>query len=88
MVYVGAFLIVFLIAMSYADHPRGRAVSLGSVAILVCVVVAVLSMLDRPFGAGVRVQPEQMRQAIELISVDAPPGLLGPCIEPKDSHSL
>jgi len=29
--------------------------------------VAVLSMLDDPFGFGVRIQPSQMRQAIQLL---------------------
>ena len=84
-VYVGAFLIVFLIAMSYADRPRGRVVALGTVSVLVTVVIAVLAMLDRPFGIGVRVHPNEMHQAIELVSVDSEPGVLAPCgAAPRD----
>jgi hypothetical protein len=43
---------------------------LGSVAVLMTVVVGVLGMLDQPFGAGVRVHPDQMRQAVQLLMSD------------------
>ena len=67
MIYVGAFLVFFLLAFHYAERPGGLVVVLGSVIVLMTVVVAVLSMLDQPFGFGVRIQPSQMRQAIQLL---------------------
>jgi hypothetical protein len=78
-VYVGAFLLVFLIAIHYTDHPRGRIPALGSLMVLVTVVVAVLAMLDRPFGFGARVQPDEMRQAIALLSVGTERAIVRPC---------
>jgi NADH:ubiquinone oxidoreductase subunit 6 (subunit J) len=78
-VYVGAFLLVFLIAIHYTDHPRGRILALGCVTVLVTVVVSVLAVLDRPFGVGARVQPDEMRQALTLLSVGADPPVLRPC---------
>ena len=78
MIYVGVFLLVLLIAVHYADHPQGRVTALGSMAVLLTVVVVVLTMLDRPFGAGVRVQPDEMRQAITLLS-DGKSAVLRPC---------
>jgi hypothetical protein len=59
---------VLLLAVHYADHPRGRVIALGSACLLLTVLVMVLAMLDRPFGPGVRVQPDEMRQAITLLS--------------------
>jgi hypothetical protein len=67
MIYVGAFLVFFLLAFHYAERPGGLVVVLGSVIVLMTVVVAVLSMLDQPFGFGVHVQPSQMHQAIQLL---------------------
>ena len=45
------------------------------------VVVGVLGMLDQPFGAGVRVHPDQMRQATQLLMSDGGtnPTVLQPC---------
>jgi hypothetical protein len=81
-VYVGGFLLVFLIASAYMDNPGGRVIALGSLTVLLTVVVAVLSSLDRPFAAGARVQPNQMRQAIALISTGSTPAIvLRPCRE-------
>jgi Protein of unknown function (DUF4239) len=79
LVYVGAFLIVFLIAAHYIVNPRVRIAALGSLALLLTVVVAVLAVLDRPFGVGVRVEPTEMRQAITLVSVGANPAIVQPC---------
>jgi hypothetical protein len=70
LIYVGAFLLVFLLGTHYADRPRGRFTALGSAAALLTVVVVVLTMLDNPFTAGARVQPNSMRDAIDLVSVD------------------
>ena len=67
-IYLGVFLMVLLVAVHYADHPEGRVVALATITVLLTVVVAVLSMLDRPFGPGVRVQPDPMRQAIAILS--------------------
>jgi hypothetical protein len=67
-IYVGAFLLFLLIAMHYAGRPAGRLASLGAVVVLLTVVVAVLSMLDQPYGPGVRVQPSELRQAIDLVN--------------------
>jgi hypothetical protein len=67
MIYVGAFLVFFLLAFHYAERPGGLLVVLGSVVVLMTVVIAVLAMLDEPFSFGVRVQPSQMHQAIELL---------------------
>jgi hypothetical protein len=67
-IYLGVFLMVLLVAVHYADHPEGRLVALATITVLLTVVVAVLSMLDRPFGPGVRIQPDPMRQAIALLS--------------------
>jgi hypothetical protein len=66
-IYVGAFLVFFLLAVHYATRPAGRGWALGGVAVLMTVVVLVLGMLDQPFGLGVRVHPDQMRQAIQLL---------------------
>ena len=44
------------------------------------VVVAVLAMLDQPFGIGVQVQPDEMRHAIQLLLTGVTnPALLQPC---------
>ena len=67
-IYVGVFLMVLLIGTHYTDNPQGRLTALACMILLLTVVVAVLSMLDRPFGPGVRVQPREMRQAIALVS--------------------
>jgi hypothetical protein len=77
-IYVGVFVFVLLIAVHYADHPRGRLIALGSVSLLLTVIVAVLTMLDRPFGAGVRLQPNEMRHAITLLS-NGDSAALHPC---------
>ncbi len=69
-IYVGAFLVFFLLAVHYAARRDGVLVVLGSVAVLMTVVVGVLGMLDQPFGAGVRVHPDQMRQAVQLLMSD------------------
>jgi hypothetical protein len=68
-IYVGVFLLVLLISLIYTDNPKGRVTALACLILLLSVVVAVLSMLDRPFGPGVRVPPNEMRQAIELLQV-------------------
>jgi hypothetical protein len=79
-IYVGAFLVFFLLAVHYAARPDGLVLVLGSVAVLMTVVVAVLAMLDQPFGAGVRVGPDQMRQAIHLATRGVTnPTILQPC---------
>jgi len=78
-IYVGVFLLVFLIAIHYTDNPRGRVIALGSVSVLLTVVVAVLAMLDQPFGVGARVKPDEMRQAIALLSVGEKSPVLRPC---------
>jgi hypothetical protein len=68
-IYVGAFLVFFLLAGHYATRPPGRIVALATVAVLMTVVVAVLASLDQPYGFGVHAQPDQMRQAINLVLV-------------------
>jgi hypothetical protein len=80
LIYVGAFLLVFLVGTHYVERPRGRFVALGSVAALLTVVVVVLTMLDHPFTAGARVQPNSMRDAIGLVSVGSDrTGVFRPC---------
>jgi hypothetical protein len=66
-IYVGVFLMVLLISLIYTDNPKGRVTALACLILLLSVVVAVLSMLDRPFGPGVQVPPNEMRQAIDLL---------------------
>jgi hypothetical protein len=78
-IYVGIFVLVFLIALHYTDEPRGRVTALACVTLLLTVVVSVLGMLDNPFGPPTRVQPDEMRQAIALLSEDANSTVLGPC---------
>jgi hypothetical protein len=78
-IYVGVFLLVFLIALHYTDDPRGRVVALTSLTVLLTVIISVLAVLDRPFGVGTLVQPNEMRQAITLVSEDTNPSTLGPC---------
>jgi hypothetical protein len=68
-IYVGAFLVFFLLAGHYATRRPGRISSLATVAVLMTVVVAVLASLDQPYGFGVHAQPDQMRQAINLVLV-------------------
>lgn len=67
-IYVGVFLMVLLISLIYTDNPQGRMTALACLILLLSVVVAVLSVLDRPFGPGVRVPPNEMRQAIALLA--------------------
>ena len=83
LIYVGAFLLVFLLGTHYADRPRGRFTALGSAAMLLTVVVVVLTLLDNPFDFGARVQPHSMRDAIDLVSVgnDRTGGVFRPCQE-------
>jgi hypothetical protein len=82
-IYIGAFLLFLLIAMHYAGRPAGRIVSLGSVVTLLTVVVAVLSILDQPYGPGARVGPTSLRHAIALVSIaphgERTTGIYGPC---------
>jgi hypothetical protein len=78
-IYVGVFLLVFLIALHYTDDPRGRVTALVGLSVLLTVVVGVLAVLDRPFGVGARVQPNEMRHGIELLSVDTKKAILRPC---------
>jgi hypothetical protein len=79
-IYVGAFLVFFLLAGHYATRPPGRISSLATVAVLMTVVVAVLASLDQPYGFGVHAQPDQMRQAISLVRVgETSPVVLQAC---------
>jgi hypothetical protein len=79
-IYVGAFLVFLLLVMHYATRPAGRVVALGSAAVLMTVVVGVLGMLDQPFGLGARVQPGEVRQAIDLVLTDEHnPAIVRPC---------
>ena len=86
-IYVGAFLLFLLIAMHYAGRPAGRIVSLGSVVTLLTVVVAVLTSLDQPYGAGARVGPTALSHAIALVGphgaaearIATRTGVYGPC---------
>lgn len=78
-IYVGVFLLVFLIALHYTDDPRGRVTALASLTVLLTVIISVLAMLDRPFGVGTLVQPNEMRQAISLLSEGTKPSTLAPC---------
>ena len=79
LVYLGAFLLVFMISAHYLDNSRIRFAALGSLALLLTVVVSVLAALDRPFGVGVRVAPSQMSEALTLLSAGADPAVLQPC---------
>jgi hypothetical protein len=78
-IYVGVFLLVFLIALHYTDDPRGRVIALTSLTVLLTVVISVLAMLDRPFGVGSLVQPNEMRQALTLLSEGTKPKTTAPC---------
>ena len=72
-IYIGALLaFVLLIVLIYTARPALRVWALGSVAVLMTVVVAILAMLDQPFGVGVRVQPDQMRHAVQLVQTSQP----------------
>jgi hypothetical protein len=66
-IYVGAFLVFLLVSMHYAANRAGIVSALLSLATLMTVVIAVLAMLDQPFGVGVRVTPDQMHQTINLV---------------------
>jgi Protein of unknown function (DUF4239) len=79
-IYVGAFLVILLLVGHYATRPAGRIAALGSVAVLMTVVVSVLATLDQPFGVGARVEPDEMRQAVDLVLTDEEnPAILRPC---------
>lgn len=79
-IYVGAFLVSLLLAGHYATRPVGRISAVATVAVLMTVVVGVLAMLDQPYGLGVHAQPDQMRQAINLVLVgEKSPVVLGAC---------
>jgi hypothetical protein len=84
LIYVGAFLLVYLIGTHYADRPRGRFGALASVVALLTVVVVVVGMLDNPFAVGARVHPTSMNDAIDLVSVD---GDRGGCPAPMPSEA-
>jgi hypothetical protein len=72
--------VILLLAVHYATRPVGRVAALGSVAVLMTVVVGVLGMLDQPFGIGAHVQPDQMRQAVELLLTgEKTPAILRAC---------
>lgn len=71
-IYVGAGLVFLMLTLHYASHTAGRAWALGSVATLMVVVISVLSMLDQPFGVGVRVSPDRMHQTINLLLAGEP----------------
>jgi hypothetical protein len=80
-IYIGAFLLALLLAGHYATRPSGRISALATVAVLMTVVAAVLAMLDQPYGVGVSVQPDQMRQAIGLLLVGVKnPVILHACV--------
>jgi NADH:ubiquinone oxidoreductase subunit 6 (subunit J) len=82
-IYVGAFLVFLLLAIhTYASRPAGRVWALGSVAVLMTVAVAVLAMLDQPFGIGVRVQPDQMSHAVHLLQTGQPEPLFRALVQP------
>jgi NADH:ubiquinone oxidoreductase subunit 6 (subunit J) len=82
-IYVGAFLVFLLLAVhTYASRPAGRIWALGSVALLMTVAVAVLAMLDQPFGIGVRVQPDQMNHAVRLLLTGQPTPLFQALVQP------
>ncbi len=66
-IYVGAFLVFLLVSLNYAANRAGLVWALLSLATLMMVVIAVLAMLDQPFGFGVQVKPDQMHQAIHLV---------------------
>jgi hypothetical protein len=79
-IYVGAFLVILLLVGHYATRPAGRIAALGSVAVLMTVVASVLATLDQPFGVGARVEPDEMRQAVDLVLTDEEnPAILRPC---------
>jgi hypothetical protein len=78
-IYVGVFLLVFLISLHHTDDPRGRVTALASLTVLLTVVIAVLAVLDQPFGVGRLVQPNEMRQAIALVSEGTNPVTTAPC---------
>ena len=79
-IYVGAALVFLLLVSHYAPRPAGRVVALGSVVVLMVVVVGVLAALDQPFGIGARVQPDQLRQAVDLVlNSQTNPAVLRPC---------
>jgi NADH:ubiquinone oxidoreductase subunit 6 (subunit J) len=82
LIYLGAFVLVFLLGTHYADEPRGRFGALGSVTALLTVIVVVLTLLDHPYEAGARVEPDAMRDGIELITAGSEPvGVFRPCRE-------
>ena len=82
-IYVGAFLLVFLIASSYIAEPRGRVIALGSLTVLLTVVLAVLGILDRPFGGEAGLPPDQLQQGLDLLSEHTNPATMRPCTEPR-----
>ncbi len=80
LIYVGAFLLVFLVGTHYAERQRGLLTALGCVTALLTVIVVVLSLLDNPFAFGARVQPDSMRDGIDILSVGGDrTGVLRPC---------
>jgi amino acid transporter len=79
LIYVGAFLLVFLVGTHYAERSRGLFTAIGSITALLTVIVVVLNLLDNPFIAGARVQPNSMRDGIDLVSVGTDRTVLRPC---------
>jgi UDP-N-acetylmuramyl pentapeptide phosphotransferase/UDP-N-acetylglucosamine-1-phosphate transferase len=80
-IYAGAFLVFFLLAVHYASRPQGRAWPLVSAVVLMTVVIGVLGALDQPFGLGARVQPpEQIRHGVNLLLAgETNPTILAAC---------
>jgi hypothetical protein len=68
LIYLGAAVLVFLIASDLVARRETAIAGLACVVLMLSVVVGVLSTLDRPFGPLARVEPTALRSALSLVA--------------------
>jgi hypothetical protein len=80
LIYLGAAVLVFLIASDLVARRETAIAGLACVVLMLSVVVGVLTTLDRPFSPLARVEPTALKSALQLVDAgqkDAP--FLRPC---------
>jgi uncharacterized membrane protein len=82
LIYVGAGVLVFLIASDLVARRETAIAGLAAIVLMLSVVIAVLTSLDRPFSPLARVGPTAMERGLVLLSNDrAGAPWLRPCAD-------
>jgi len=68
LIYVGAAVLMFLLASDLVARRETAIAGLGCVVVMLTLVVGVLVTLDRPFGPLARVEPTALRSGLQLIA--------------------